>query len=256
MKQKSQNLWITLGLILSLSLGLALFFVTPKIEAKSEPSDITIANFEKGSQDWQGTGAFATDHTKEGKNSLKLTSKDFNWDAQSSTNVDLDLSTFAKGSLEMAIFVYIDDPTQISGIRLDLGDDNSNFFYAYQRDANFLQKGWNEIRFKADDFAPQYAPTGWAQIKWLRVNLAATDNLATVSAWFDDWKLTSAPATIIPAVLGATTNVNTATPGASQTNAIMGPKTSIWGIAVVADLILIGLVVWLILKRRVKNKTL
>lgn len=163
----------------------------------------------------------------------------------------------------MAILVYVDDPAQISGIRLDLGDNNQQFFYANQQNANFYQQGWNEIRFKPDQFLSQYEPTGWSEIKWLRVNLAAKDNSSTVSAWFDDWKLTNTPGPVVaPAVLGASTSAKAAVKGASTTSTIIDNSknklmtgdliTIIW---VIVIFILIVLGVILMLKRRTKHQT-
>jgi len=262
MKHNFRNLLIALGLILGISLNVPLFFNATKVDAKtnSGPSEVDIVGFEKGAENWQG-GSLETDRVKQGKNSLKLTSQGFNWDANSTNAVNLDLSALTKNNLEMAILVYVDDPAQISGIRLDLGDNNQQFFYANQQNANFYQQGWNEIRFKPDQFLSQYEPTGWSEIKWLRVNLAAKDNSSTVSAWFDGWKLTNTPGPVVaPAVLGATTKAKVAVKGASTTSTIIDNFknklmagdliTIIW---VIVIFILIALGVTLILKRRTKK---
>lgn len=224
----------------------------PKFSAKaaSEPNEMTISTFESGKENWKGDGSLETDHVKQGKTSLKLTSNGFNWNMNDAANVDLDLSLLTKSNYEMAIFVYVEDPSKISGIRLDLGNDSSSFYFKNMQTSGYYQKGWNEIRFKGEEFKSQYPPVDWSKIKFIRINLAASGNDTTVSAWFDDWKITNAPkAVITPNVKGASTFRDIS----KQLN-ISGHMSInvIWSIII---LIFIGLGVWLILKFLKKRKT-
>ena len=244
-----------LKILLSSILIILPSFYFSKTYAKpaSEPSEIAVSTFESGNENWNGTGSLETDHVKQGKTSLKLTSDGFNWNAYSAANVNLDLSLFTKSNYEMAIFVYVEDPSKISGIRLDLGTDSMSFFFDNQQTSSFYQQGWNEIRFKGEEFLVQNPPVDWSQIKYIRINLAANDSSSTVSAWFDDWKITNvSKVAISPNVKGEATSFANRN---FEKQLIIGShmfNNVIWSIII---LVLIGLGIWLIVKYLKKRKT-
>lgn len=152
----------------------------------SPRGDNVIADFENPN-DWQGEGIIDQAHVSGGKGALKLTSTGFDWKAQSSSSVNLNLASFKDSNLKMVINVFVDDASKISGIRLDLGDNASNFYFAAEQTKGFYKDGWNTVTFKPSAFYDQ-GPTGWHSITYIRVNLAANKD-SIVNVWVDDWQI-------------------------------------------------------------------
>lgn len=197
-----------------------------------------------------------------GKTSLKLASSGFNWIANSSLSKKIDLKNFENQDFKMVINVYTDYPEKISGIRVDLGDNNDVFYYASQQSQNFYVKGWNRVIFSKIDFKAQGGPSGWQAIKWLRVNLAAKDDTSHVDAWIDDWSVTdnvpdqeiSGPSKNIAGVSDTIfSNVNKINSKINQ-GFLDGRKMNTTFIIVLVSVALLGIIFVIILSIRRRNR--
>ncbi len=215
-----------------------------------------IANFETA--EWQGKGNIDQSHVLSGKYALKLESNGFDWNAYGFSAVNLNLTSFKDSNSKMVINVFVEDPSQISGIRLDLGDNINNFYFANEQTANFYQNGWNKVIFKASDFYIQNQPTGWQSISWARINLAAY-NKSTVAAWFDDWEIiepeSSSPATSSASVTSTEKQINSTNNNQPLSKGVIMDNLLILSLGLLLIIIIAAWVIFSLWKLKKKSPT-